>query len=343
MVLFAAALGAGCELLVPDSLPPYLCGPGNGTCPQGMTCDISTGQCGYPTDGTSMPDVTGMNDVISDMMTIQDTTSEPDASVCNGLGCTCSGAADCTSQICADQLTVGSGLYTAIGHGFCIQACCTSNDCPADFVCYATDVGGNYCVAPGALGRSTTLGATLGGDTCSADANCRSGLCSTICQDTCCSVFESGECAGGACRMGTFPGRTFDTHLTPHCTTASSGSGTGGCSSDSSCKSDLCLSNSCVDTCRSSSECSGGYCWYAVDTMSDIFTTCTSGSGSTALGGPCSASSDCRTALCDPNSNQCTDPCFDNSDCSSVTGWICRPEELQLQGGGSASVLLCGT
>jgi hypothetical protein len=324
VVLFAAALGAGCELLVPDSLPPYLCGPGSGTCPEGMTCGTS-GQCGYPADVSTMPDASGMTDVVSEMMMIGDVTSEPQA--CRSLGCTCSGASDCDSQICADELTVGSGLYTAVGHGFCIQACCTSSDCPADFVCYASDAGG----------------ATLGGVSCGADANCRSGLCSTTCQDTCCSIYQAGECGGGACHVGTFPGRGFDTHLTPHCSTASSGSGTGNCSSDSTCKSDMCTAFTCVDTCRSSSDCgSNATCWYATDTTSDIFTTCTSGNGSTPLGGSCTATTDCRTALCDPNSSECTDTCFTNSDCAAMSGWFCRPEELQLEGGGSASVLLCG-
>jgi hypothetical protein len=47
------------------------------------------------------------------------------------------------------------------------------------------------------------------------------------------------------------------------------------------------------------------------------------------------------TGFCDPTAKVCTDICFADTDCKS--GWRCRPEMVSPQGGGSYSVLACGT
>ncbi len=342
----AFALGVvACELLVPDTLPPFTCSPDNTSCPPGMICDLATSTCGYGADGYVPPD-TGVADVGSE----QDTSVPPDApaetGVCRALGCTCSGPTDCDSRICADQTTVTPTLYTEVNHGFCIAPCCTSADCTNGFVCFATAAGGNYCVDPALLKRSSTLGSGAGGSSCSVDSQCRSGLCASgNCQDTCCSMFSSSECSSGSqCRYGNFPGNGVDTHFAPHCT-STGGTLSGGifCASNSWCKSDLCFANFCEDACRSSADCgSGAYCGYAVDSSNDILAGCFTGTGATALGGACTTDSNCATSLCDPTTKLCTDVCYGTSDCAAKPGWVCRPETLQVSGGGVASVLLCG-
>jgi hypothetical protein len=39
---------------------------------------------------------------------------------------------------------------------------------------------------------------------------------------------------------------------------------------------------------------------------------------------------------------KCTSVCFTNADCTT-SGWTCRPEQVTVSGGGSYSVLACGT
>ena len=45
--------------------------------------------------------------------------------------------------------------------------------------------------------------------------------------------------------------------------------------------------------------------------------------------------------MCSTTTNECTDVCFANSDCTK-SGWRCRPEAETLQGGGKFEVLACG-
>jgi hypothetical protein len=73
-----------------------------------------------------------------------------------------------------------------------------------------------------------------------------------------------------------------------------------------------------------------------------VTAACLPGAGHSADGASCSNDSDCLSQFCDPTSNQCTDVCFTNADCTK-SGWHCRPEQVQLSTGGSYSVLLCGT
>jgi len=348
-VLFVgvAFFGGGCELLVGDTPPTVTCEADDG-CPAGMVCNLATHSCVYPGDAIGPPDVT-TNDVTSEQPASEagdvatDPTSEPTS--CRSLGCTCAGDLDCDSQICADQLTVTAGLYNEVGHGFCIQPCCTSSDCPSGFVCFGTGAGGNYCIDPSLVGRSAP-GSMMGGSTCSSDGECRSGLCAGTCQDTCCSMYASGECAN-SCRYGAFPGRDIDTHFTAHCTSSGGMTQNGNsCGNDGECLSDLCYLYTfefCAGACQSSADCGlGGYCDWALDSSDDLFAACFAGTGPTGLGGSCTKDANCATALCDPTSKQCTDVCYSNSACSSVSGWRCRPETLTIMGALSASVLLCG-
>ena len=275
-----------------------------------------------------------------------------DSGPCTGLMCKCVGNIACDSHICADQLTVGSGLYAAAGGAnFCTKPCCTSTDCGAGTVCYATSTGGSYCVLPAWLQRSTQLGAATGGATCSGNADCRSGLCSgQACADTCCSTAQSTkDCSSGTtCSFGTFPGvPTFDQGSVAYCGQGGSGTNGASCNFPSDCESTLCYRGFCQNACRNTPDCGGGgyTCgWYrdSTSTATGVYAVCASTSnGSAPQGSSCISDSDCASDFCDQASSKCTDVCFADGDCTA-SGWRCRPEQITLQRGGSASVLCCG-
>lgn len=345
-----AILVGGCELAVPSTISSFTCTPGPGACPGDAICAPSTGQCvalshactttgcphgehcdsgSYlcvPDDGGSGGDGTDGDGPPPDRDAGDDARADvgPDSGACRGFGCKCSGAGDCDSDVCSDPLTVTQDIYNAAGKiNFCTQPCCTSADCPSGTVCFGTGAGGSYCVKPSWVSRATPSGSKTGGSQCGGDAECRSGLCdSSFCQDTCCSTFQaSSECGGGdVCRIGGFPGRTFDTHWTAHCG-AKPGSGGDGanCFNNSDCTSDFC-SGGCVWQCRNSGDCTGGtgnYCAYALNPQnSAVLPICSQTSGKPV--------------------------CFTNDDCKVNPGNVCRPEIAMVQGGGSVSVLLCG-
>ena len=106
-----AGLVAGCELLVPDTVPTYTCAPGTGTCPAGMICNQATQACIYPADVVVVPDSSMQDQFVDEEAAIMDVVVPPEAetNVCRGLGCKCSGGTDCDSRICADATTVTPG------------------------------------------------------------------------------------------------------------------------------------------------------------------------------------------------------------------------------------------
>jgi hypothetical protein len=369
-----ALASVACELAVGDTIPTFTCTPNVvGACPTGSTCDGLTGQCvatvdaEVTDDGASPPadldatvgDASSGDERSSDDGNLVDSTvgSLPeaggsdaeraeaatdsavaeaggdagDAGPCVGLGCKCSGDSDCASGICATELTVSSALYTAANsESFCTQPCCSSSDCPAAGVCFATGAGGSYCVLPGWIDRSSPVGSAVGGAACTSNDDCRSGLCaSQTCADTCCSVNQgSTECTNGAvCRIAAFPGIGFDTHQSPSC-----GAAVG------------CISGFPCGPCRNTADCSPGHgCEYTAASLGskDIVSTCVTTGGLAGEGAACANNAGCASGICDPNSNECTDVCFANADCTK-SGWTCRPEVVQVQSGGSYSVLYCG-
>jgi hypothetical protein len=386
----------GCELAIGDTVPTFYCTGEPGACPQGQVCDLNTNKCvvsclttrcgsgqycdgssGFckpiPGDGGGMPDVVvneaSGQDVVTVDSTDEDSGSRPDTGndmnvPCPSTGapalCGCSGASQCASGVCADSLAVGSALYKAAGKSnFCTTPCCTSKDCPPGTVCYATGQGGDYCVNPAWIGRTTPAGTTAGGGNCYRNADCRSGLCSgNYCVDTCCSTPNGGtDCAGGdACQVGSFPGaNSVDQNFAAYCAFAPSANGQDGssCNNNSSCQSNLCamfsgeVSSSCRDACRSDGDCTGNdTCSYVItsqtSTPTPIVAACAPPAGSAAMGTTCDVTTNCK-GFCDPTSMQCTAPCFSDSDCSAVSGWHCRLEVISLssQGGGSYEVLAC--
>jgi hypothetical protein len=393
--LFASVLmgvvAAGCEIAIGNDVPAFECVIEAAVCPGNQVCNPSSHQCVTPCSVTGCAggmqcdavlnvcvpgptgddgpvggdDVTssGGGDGDADATTTPDeaappveTGPGPDTGPCRGLTCPCSGAASCNSGICADSLTVPSGLYAAAGNqSFCTKPCCTSADCDTGTVCFATGAGGNFCVSPAWLQRSTIVGTSLGGATCGSGRDCRSGLCAgTTCADTCCSTgAAASECASGnQCRFGTFQGvASFDQNYVAYCGHGGTRGNGSTCSINSDCQSELCDGpDGCANACRNSGECasSGEACVYLIPNgvPSGAVAACASGSGgglgNTAEGGNCTSDNECKSLTCDPTSLQCTDVCFADSDCTKA-GWRCRPESVTLSGGGKFSVLICGT
>jgi hypothetical protein len=373
-----------CEPNTPDNCPPNtVCDPHRDQCVQsctvggclgGMQCDVNSHLCAdasvqpmtdaagidqevdawFLDSGSPAPEA-AVDTSVADTSTVEEATVPDapggDSGSCTGLMCKCVGNIACDSHICADQLTVGSGLYAAAGGAnFCTKPCCTSADCDANTVCYATATGGSYCVLPAWLGRSAQVGAALGGASCSANGNCRSGLCANnSCADTCCSTARSSaECGNGtSCSFGTFPGvPTFDQGFIAYCGQGGTGQNGAMCNFGDECESTLCYRSSCQNACRNTPDCGGlGYtCGYYRDSMNNatIYAVCApTRNNSAPQGSDCTSDSDCASDFCDPTSSKCTDVCFADADCTA-SGWRCRPEQIMLQSGGSASVLCCG-
>lgn len=317
------------------------------TADSGAGDEVSVNDTGAPLD-TSMPDTATMPDTSMPV----DTGTVETAS-CRGLGCPCSSATECDSQICADSLTVTAALNGVAGN-FCTQPCCTSADCDGNTVCFATGQGGDYCVEPAWLMRGTAIGAGGGGATCSTNRDCRSALCDTAagkCVDTCCSSASATQCTGGeSCQFGKFAGApNVDQNYSASCAPGTGGSQDGSnCSSSSTCQSKLCaqdvFGNDCHGVCRGTDCASGESCQYVLTgsgTPTPVVAACFSSTGTQAAGTACSTSNDMCSGFCDPTARVCTNVCFSDSDCMS--GWRCRPETVSPQGGGSYSVLACGT
>jgi hypothetical protein len=401
----ACIMGSGgCEVAVGDTVPAFACDPGADTCPNGqvcsqvshecvpscaaggckagMQCDPTSNLC-EPVDSAVVTEATVADTYMApdfergdtaDSGQVQQDTSvpPPDTSMttdapgpCRALGCSCAGASACDSGICADALTVTSGLYMAAGNAnFCTQPCCTSADCGAGTVCFATGQGGDYCVNPGWIGRVQGLGAGQGGASCGTGENCRSGLCDTnsmTCIDTCCSSGSaSTDCATGqTCQFDAFPGATsIDKNYSAFCAVPV-GTHTDGqtCNNGNiDCQSNLCASFppdptvACRGACRSTSDCGANEdCEYILPpgqtaNPMPIVAACAppQGTGMLAEGAACNTTNDDCQGFCDPNTSLCTDVCFANSDCTMTT-WRCRPETVPVSGGGSYSVLCCGS
>ncbi len=397
--LLAVLVGeGGCEIAIGDTVPSFLCNGGASPCPQGQVCDTThhcvvscttPGFAGCPSgttcnalsglclpigDGGMMDEVSVNDGPGPDVVDEDSMTTEAEASPVDTGGdtnnpcatgsaialCPCSGNSACASKLCVDALSVGTGLYQAAGStSFCSQACCTSNECPANTVCYATGQGGNYCVNPMWIGRTSGAGTGQGGASCSlGPRDCRSGLCSSShCVDTCCSTEQaSSECAGGdTCSFGNFPGAVaIDKNYGASCGPSGGAPGGTSCSFDSECASGLCAaapnesSNRCKDACRNSSDCnSNGYhCNYVIPpnppTPTPVVAACFTPQGSLTMGQTCDPMNDQCEGFCDPSTTKCTDVCFADSDCSGMTGWHCRDSTISVQGGGSYSILCCG-
>jgi hypothetical protein len=77
-----------------------------------------------------------------------------------------------------------------------------------------------------------------------------------------------------------------------------------------------------------------------------VVAVCVSGQGGLPEGATCDTTMDECSGFCvstgSGNTGVCTDVCFGNSDCT-MSGWTCRPQTVAVTGGGSYSVLCCGS
>ena len=221
-------------------------------------------------------------------------------------------------------------------------------------MCFVAGNGGNYCVPPSVVGRMTP-GTKQGGAACTTGTECRSGLCGStnVCEDACCSANTASCTAGASCAFGKFFGATFDQHSGFRCAT---GGGSGGnestCFRDTDCKSTLCanfgggFNSTCHAPCRNTADCSNGDACVDFQTasMTDISVACVApqGQANVGLGGQCGSNdSVCKSQQCDRATGKCSDVCFSDADCSSASGYKCRPTTITLMGGGMVTVLAC--
>ncbi len=401
-VLVVLATVAACSFIVGDSLPPYNCSPNPAlaVCPGGQVCmasspgqpglcvsmsDIATDATLAPDGGTS--DATAAGDALDGSVAVGANPDQGDAGACafGAIGCPCipgDGAACEVTAFCASRTLVAGAYVIDAGDspGICTKACCTSTDCDKASVCYATGAGGSYCLPSVALGDRSVTGTLdgIGGQSCEGGDSCRSGLCASngFCADTCCSNVQTTrlmpnpmlQCANGtACLVGQFPGMNNDTAYGPHCSSMFGAQSNGStCSSDSVCRSNLCVSDTptaltCRDPCRKPEDCMGTgnnmqepqACEYfqlsVPGVNSALVAACVpqtrSGppppDGGVADLGPCKNSSDCARGYCAPTGdggNVCVSVCFGDGDCVGIEE--CRPEELWI-GGASYFVLAC--
>jgi hypothetical protein len=305
-------------------------------------------------DANDANDATAIHDAVA-----EEAATQVESGACSQSGCPCSGPSSCDSKICVDMLTIGAGVYNRSAGNFCTKPCCTSADCDGSTVCYATATGGNYCVLPTWLDRSTAIGKKTSGQSCTANGDCRSGLCAnSACADTCCSTAQSAsECAPETtCSFGTFPGLAspFDQNYIAFCGPGGTGQNGSTCTLATDCQSNYCEGSSgmCHNACRNSTECgTGQVCIYVRDTaFSSVIAACfpqQPGSGTTAEGALCTTDQDCASNFCvaitsASSEKRCTNVCFGNSDCT-MAGWRCRPQYVTLRSGGMTSVTCCGT
>jgi len=329
-------------------------------CASGLVCDPSSNLCveaDAGDDETTAPE-TGGGDGDATMMSEEAAPPQETGPVESGCGggvtCPCSGPSSCNAGlVCANSAEVPGNLNG--GDSFCTMPCCTSTDCPGGTVCFAAvsnSTGGNYCVDPTWLMRNDGTGSGIGGASCPiGNRDCRSGLCqSGFCADTCCSTSASStECSGTECRFADFPGLApFDKSFVAWCGPGGTKGNGATCSQPSDCESELCVGSfngNCSNACRNTTDCGGqgqSCAYVTIGTNIGVIAACAPGGGSKSEGEACSSDTECQSQFCDATSKECTDVCFGDQDCTA-TGWKCRPEQVQIQGGGSYYVLACGT
>jgi hypothetical protein len=344
----AIAVSGGCEFAIADAVPAFSCEPEAGpvACPPGQVCSLASHQCEVP---VAVPEASSA--------VARDAEAGPMDGTTSDQGAPCVSNTDCEAGFCLNAPEATNALFAAAGgHKFCATTCCSSGECPAGTVCFATGQGANYCVNPAWLGRTSSVGMAPGGAACSKGQDCRSGLCTSsgFCEDTCCS--KSSTCSHRtscapptACAFGLFPGAAFDTHFTAACTLLPDASPNGtSCSSSGECQSDFCtVASICSGPCGSSANCQAGQaCAYypgyspAGSTTSDFAPVCSSPVGSSLPAQPCSAPSDCTSNFCLPGmtGSFCSDVCFADCDCPAALPY-CAPMALSgmnLAGNGQA-------
>ena len=339
-LLGAAALlfvsGAGCSLIVSGDVPEFQCdGTSLSACPSGQQCDRATRKC-TSLDGSVVDPDGSVRDVVTD--DVRDSGSDADASVSPGeLGAKCRLDVECKSKLCASGTILTTTITSATGP-ICTTPCCTSSECPASFVCFNGGTGGSYCVPKGLAQRTPpATGGLLGGASCVANTDCRSGLCTgtpKTCLDTCCALTD---CSGATtCRLASIsaPAPAHDVWVCAPADPFATKLPGDPCMNSSECQSGNCIGLNfgriCRPPCSNTASCravpgfAAGHCLYGTS-GNDSFKFCfvsTTTSDSDA-GVMCTDDATCKSDFCDAELKACANVCGKDSDCAPNES--CRP------------------
>jgi hypothetical protein len=321
----------GCQLIVSSDVPEFHCTTEDPSgCPTGLVCDLSAQLCVTsvsPIDGGAEG---GPEDGDATDAGKRDADSGP---LRANVGEKCA-ARDCKAGlICGTSTILTTAIVPTSADAICTATCCTSRDCPTDFICFSTGTGGNYCVSAAVAMRSAT-GPKTPGEVCDGGTECRSGLCDNgRCLDSCCS--EADCSPGTTCRVKSVavPPPSHETWAcAPPGTGATTEIGNSCSGAVPKCKNDNCsgFPLKCRPPCCSASSCGTegpnfGVCAYGTFLASNsdtkwCFDKLDSG---TSLGTTCSGDVDCNSRLCDPETKKCAAACCRDSDCPPE--WACRP------------------
>jgi hypothetical protein len=315
----------------------------NGACPAGKACATKTGECidaAIACTPTSCP-----IPKVCDQSTL--TCVEKGA---QKIGEPCKADAECEAdKFCGYAAALTTDIVQK--DGLCTQPCCVSADCPADFVCFGTGRGGNYCVEKGTLGRPE-MGGAPGGTPCSKGAECRSGRCGAAgrCEDTCC---KSAQCASGTvCRATAVTGQGTKTAYVLGCDKPEGGAKEGATCPKTlitdDCAEGVCHGGAAQDGSGAWKECVAPCCGSASCSETNVIcdqsrplnhtevvSVCGNNQGSVSrgtkqVGEPCDNQTECIGLRCYADSSgqkYCSDSCCTDADC--INGTKCRPYDVR--------------
>lgn len=240
-----------------------------------------------------------------------DATAGADSGGASSMGVSCVSDSNCPGGLCAP---LGALVGTGTG-SVCTKTCCSSDECPADSICYPTPRGFTACLPP-ALVKRGAPGTLASGSSCSAGSDCRSALCvSGKCRDACCS---DSDCPGAKCSFSELPGTQY---LAFQCASPPGAAGAfAACTSTNDCTSGLCSGKQyCVPPCCSNADCGGQakVCGYAtLAALGDVARVCAESTpGAKPNGAVCSTGSECAGGYCLPATKTCSAACCTDADC----------------------------
>jgi hypothetical protein len=248
---------------------------------------------------------------------------------------------DCfTDEDCAEPAICVLKEALGLGSGrICTEPCCADGQCGAGNVCHASGTGAELCVPADMVGAN--LGGGAGGDACTGDGQCASGVC--LGADGC-----LGNCATDAdCSSGLACAAVVSGMSSVQFSCAAPGGPVENQDFDyfdEGCSSRLyggrvcagpCI-YLCVGSCGTTDDCSTAlssvdfYCGFGEAADYDsVFPSCTvkRHSGGGEDGASCSTNAGCRDLAC--VMDQCADTCCDDSDCTGSRR--CRPIQIRSQ------------
>jgi hypothetical protein len=329
-----ALTAGGCSILVAGEVPDFQCNADTtGACPSGLRCDTAALRC-VSADSSAPIDEAGGEDVLTD--DVRDGGGDADAGPLD-LGAKCRVDLECKSKLCGAS-TILTTVITATTGPICTSPCCTSAECPSSFVCFNGATGGGYCV-PAALAQRTpaATGGKGGGVSCTANTECRSGLCTGTpksCLDTCC---VASDCSGATtCRLKSVASPP-PSHEIWACALSEPGANKvpgDSCAASTECGTDTCIgfgaSQICRPPCSNTASCrtvpgfTSGHCLYG-SSGNDYFKFCFSGTtaGDSPAGAACADETTCQSDYCDAELKKCANVCGKDSDCAADEA--CRP------------------